>query len=454
MKKWFYVLSAIVAVIAVVAFVGDFEMGSGLVSLAAVAPMATGTGKEGAGVAVTDQALDTAVTEENAPDLLEVDLDEMVVKMKPSSTPIDQIMRHAKTQNVQGMEFGYYAVDVRSEKDSVTEAYTPPASPTNADLRVTISTARPELFDVTDTILFPNVKLDDGKSLVVRVVAKADDGKLIVMGLNGTPSDDIDGYFLPEIPAESEIVRMGRAAGELDVQSPMLESLPKKQTNYCQIYKMQIEASKIFLDSKKEVNWNFTDLEENAIYDMRRGMEKSQIFGVKGKIYDDVKKQNIWTTEGIWWQAGKEFQYQADEFTKESFVDMTKQAFIGNNGSNRRVLIGGSDFISMVSKLTVDKQLDATDLEVKWGITWNLIVTNFGTLYCLHDEVFDQVGMPGNGLIIDPEFLTKRVFQSFGKIDLDLVKSGQRNTDARIYTEISGVILKYPEAHMRIVKAG
>lgn len=452
MKKLFYVLSAIVAVIAVVAFIGDFEIG-GLCTMAAVVPAVTGTGKEGSGVAVTDQVLDTAVSDEVNPDLLEVDIDEMVLKMKPSSTPLDQIMRHAKSQNVKSMEFGYYAVDVRPEKDTVSEKYTAPSAPTTADLRVTLSNNRPELFDVTDTILFPGVKVADGKSLVVRVVAKADDGKLIVMGLNGTPSDEIDGYFLPEIPQGAEMVRMGRAAGELDVQSPMLESLPKKQTNFCQIYKMQIEASKIFIDSKKEVNWNFTDLEENAIYDMRRGMEKSQLFGIKGKIFDTAKKQNIWTTEGIWWQAGKDFQYQEDEFTKESFVDMTKQAFIGNNGSNRRVLIGGSDFISMVSKLMVDKKLNATDIEVKWGITWNLIVTNFGTLYCLHDETFDQVGMPGNGMIIDPEFLTKRVFQPFGKIDLDLVKSGQRNTDARIFTEISGVVLKYPEAHMRIVRA-
>ena len=34
---------------------------------------------------------------------------------------------------------------------------------------------------------------------------------------------------------------------------------------------------------------------------------------------------------------------------------------------------------------------------------------------------------------------------------LDLKKSGQRNSDAVVLTEASCLVLRYPEAHMRII---
>ena len=54
--------------------------------------------------------------------------------------------------------------------------------------------------------------------------------------------------------------------------------------------------------ANKEVEWDFSDAEEAAIYDMRLGMEKSFMFGVKNTIFDPRKKENVMLTGGIWWQ--------------------------------------------------------------------------------------------------------------------------------------------------------
>ena len=48
--------------------------------------------------------------------------------------------------------------------------------------------------------------------------------------------------------------------------------------------------------SNKEVPWDMSDQEEAAIYDMRLGMEKSFLFGVKKKLWDPAKKENILLT--------------------------------------------------------------------------------------------------------------------------------------------------------------
>lgn len=406
----------------------------------------------GNGVAVTNTPLTTGEAEANAPELIQPDIEKAVMKYKPEATPIDQILRIGKSTNVNAMEFGYYAVDSRPESTELATAYAKSAQTSG---RVQIDATNNDVFDLTDTILFPGTPCKGGVSqnLVCVVVGKSDDGKLVVLALNGEDATNGEWKIMPSVKKGAKMVRMGRAAGELDVQSPMLETLPKRLTNYCQIFKMQIEESTLLeVIKNKEAKWNFSDLEENAIYELRKGMEKSFLFGIKSKIYDTNRKQNTWTTEGIWHQCTKEFHYSTDEFTQKSFVDLCKLAFTGNSGHNRRCLIAGSDFVSMVSKLDTNRQLHGTDTEVVWGITWTKVVTNFGSLYLLHDEVFDQVGMSGNGIIVDPEFLSKRIFKPMDKLDLDLVKSGQRNTNARVITEISGVVLKYPDAHVKIIQ--
>ena len=88
---------------------------------------------------------------------------------------------------------------------------------------------------------------------------------------------------------------------------------------------------------------------------------------------------------------------------------------------------------------------------VKWGIDFSELRSKFGTLYVLLSEVFDEVGMADNGMIIDPEYLQKYSHIPFSSESLDLKASGQRNVDALVLTEASCLVLRYPKAHMRIV---
>ena len=204
--------------------------------------------------------------------------------------------------------------------------------------------------------------------------------------------------------------------------------------------------------ANKEVDWTLNDQGEAAIYDMRLGMEKSFLFGIKQKIYDYQKRENVYLTGGIWHQAGKEFAYTEAGFTEETLVDMKREAFTGNAGSKRKVLLGGSAFISRLNKLTYSKVVNAGESVVKWGIDFSELRSKFGTLYVLLSEVFDECGMENEAMIIDPEYLQKYSHLPFGTEALNLKASGQRNTDAIVLTEASCLVLRYPKAHMRVVK--
>ena len=76
--------------------------------------------------------------------------------------------------------------------------------------------------------------------------------------------------------------------------------------------------------------------------------------------------------------------------------------------------------------------------------------SKFGCLYLMLSEVFDEVGMPDNGIIIDPEYIQKYTHIPFSTEQLNLKQSGVRNVDALVMTEASCLVLRYPKAHMRI----
>lgn len=429
-----------------------FETG---VALAAVIPGMSG------GKLVTDEPVTTHLVRENSPSLLRNEVDKRIVKIRPMSTPIDQLSRWNGARKASSMIVDYYSVDVKPTKSYMKTAYASPGSSAvnESHKKAKIDAVDNSIFEVSDTILVQGVKgyeLSDGKTLskadlVLYVSAKDEEtGSLTVYPINGLTIGSIVNC-VPSIPANTPLIRMGRAASELDVQTAQFATLPVKSQNYCQIFKMQIEQSTFQKIANKEVEWDFSDAEEAAIYDMRLGMEKSFMFGVKNTIFDPRKKENVMLTDGIWWQAGNHYTYNPTvEMTQNDLIDMMRQAFIGNGGNRRKILIGGSSFIGRINKIEMTKVVMAREDKVQWGIDFSEIKSKFGKLYVLYSEVFDDCGMTDYGFIFDPEFIQKWSHVPFDAQELDLKKSGVRNTDALVLTEASCLTLRYPAAHMRI----
>ena len=171
---------------------------------------------------------------------------------------------------------------------------------------------------------------------------------------------------------------MGRAASELDVQTPRYNALPVKNSNYCQIFKSQIEESLLQRLSDKEVGWTFSDQEEVAILDMRMCMERSFMFGNKAKISLEEGTE-IMLTGGIWHQTDHDFTYKTID--NPTMTSLMRQAFSGSNGSTRKVLLAGSGLIEHLSNQNYHKVMSVNDRVVKWGVDFDLIVSKFGTLY-------------------------------------------------------------------------
>jgi hypothetical protein len=231
--------------------------------------------------------------------------------------------------------------------------------------------------------------------------------------------------------------------------------VPTKSTQYLQVFRCQIEESTLQKIANKEVEWEFSDLEEEAVYDMKRGMSKNFLLGSK-RLIQDIGNLDVYFTGGVWWQAKKKFAYGANadgQFTYEELVKLTETAFTKGAGSKKKYFLVGSGLMTHLSLIKyAENQKPADKTHVRYGITFKEITTNFGTLYVVHDESFDEAGLYESGLIFDPTLLRKYSVYDLRAQDLDLRSAGEKVVDARTISEISGLVLQNPEAHIRVTK--
>ncbi len=244
-------------------------------------------------------------------DYYQSEINKRICEMKLESCPIDQILRSAsRSRHADSMIIKYYRIGQRPVTTTLGTAITATSNGVGNEIKP----VNPKCFDNMDTILFPSVQgyKADGETrdayhpLMVRVVGRTTAGYPIVVAINGKKNSD-NRFDLPDIDAGVVMLRLGRAAGERDVKTGSYYTMPEPSEQYCQRFIMQVEQSKIEQMLKTVVDWDFIKQERIAVDDMRGGIERSGLFGVKGRIsWSDSGE--IYTTGGIFWEAGKDLE--------------------------------------------------------------------------------------------------------------------------------------------------
>lgn len=415
-------------------------------------------------------ATETQGRADGDPNFYMSDVDQRIVKIRPMATPVDQISRFAKASSCDSFEVKYYSVGTREIKCVTKSEVTAMASGASTKLPVDDV----NMFTLDDTIRVVGVKgvtdpttgqayPEDGftPDLMLCVCGKdPSTNEPIVYAVNGAmdSAGSKQPIWVPNIKQGTTLVRMGKACAELDVQTGRFNNIPMPETQYCQNFMIQIEQSTFDKIAKKEVNWSFSDLEEDGIFDMRLAMENTRLFGVRGKI-KHVSKDNqlTWFTGGIWYMAGKDIEVgKYDEGTgtavisEDDLVDISKDLFVGTGiGNKRKVLLCGSNMLAAFSKIKSERWRLKDTVEV-WNLKFKSWETDFGEILTIHHELFDLNGMSDYGFALDPDYLTKKVHVSWARNVLDLKKAGVRNTDAVVLQEVSCIYLRYAKAHARL----
>ena len=404
------------------------------------------------------------------------DLNDKITKIRPMATPVDQISRYATPKKADSFVVEYYSIGTRPIKTTVKTA-----TEVSTGSSIVLPVDDPDMFTLDDTIRVVGVKAitdykgvaySDAKNkgvpvpdLELCVCGKNTDGQPIVFAVNGNMYQK-QAIGVPSIPAKTVLIRMAKACGELDVQTGRFNNLPTSDTQYCQNFMIQIEQSTFDKIAAKKVDWNFSDMEEDSIYDMRLAMEGTYLFGDMACIKHTTKNNSAqWFTKGIWWMAGKDIEvghkataedqqkgFKQDDVViwDNELVDITKDIFVGTGiGNKRKVVIAGSQVVTAFSKIRSEKFRLKDTVEV-FNLKFKSWETDFGELLMIHSEFFDLQGMSDCALVLDPEFLVKRVHLPWVRNVLDLKAAGIRNTDAVVIQEVACLYLKYPKAHARM----
>ncbi len=312
-KKWFGFMAAVLAMI--------LSGGSGYAMADAAAIQSPVGDLDGPGVGVAgdnNRTQSQEIMEGDANGIKDFDyyqkqINRHIVEMKLESCPVDQILRSSKrTNKSKDIRVKYYQIGQRPIKTTLATAITQ----TSTGAATALVPSNKSVFDSMDTIIFPEILgyKEDGttretlKPLMVRVVGRDASLNPLVIAVNGVKNASQNNRWdLPAIPAGSLMLRLGRAAGEKDVETASYYNLPDPSEQYCQRYIMQAEESVIERMSAKVVDWDFSKQERVAMDDMRDGIERSGLFGIKSVgRYDN--KGNVYTTGGIYWEAGKDIQ--------------------------------------------------------------------------------------------------------------------------------------------------
>lgn len=425
--------------------------GAGVLTANTVSPAGGGAVTVGEGATVAN-------TQDVSGNLMLDTIDEKVVKIRPYDAILDTIARQAKdVKTVNSQVVRHYAIDVLDVTAKVATAYT-----ANAETQIALNADNNDLFANDQTILVKGVAgyeedgvTVDGNDLMLYVVGKDANNKLLVKAVNGVKSGTTLNT-IPSIAENTELLRMGRAGSELQIQSDAHSGVPTDLPVFLQKFMIQIEESTLHKIRDKEVDWTFTDQEEEAVFEMRQTQNNSFWFGVRRLLKtknsrSQNKVEDVYFTGGIWNQAGKEFDFDSPDgvITSGDIVSLMKHSFTGNSSGKRKIFLCGSDLLEAIEKVEYTKTVYLGGKAEAQGVVYNEIVSKFGTLLLAHDQSLDRAGKASAGFVLDPDLIRKYTI-GWKTHTFDFKKSGEKDADGRSLIEICALALKNPKAHSKV----
>lgn len=407
-----------------------------------VSPSAT-PGGEGLNTQMNGQ--DGSVTNLSAnSDIVEPDLDEEISKFRSDYFPIDTIARRAaQKKKKSNYVVKHYNIDSARVSCETTEAYTEDTTKKKATLKLDANDKA--IFQVYDTINVRGVTGYDSKGktqtpgidLMLYVVGVAADTDMpIVVAVNGPKVNESDAEcYVPTIPANTELYCMSNAGSESQLFCPPANVVPQPAEVYMQRKLINTKFTEYFKNVSKKIAFDDQDIQEAALWEFRRKCELTYLLGVKGRIsIKDASLPNrgaedVYFSEGIWWQVRKFYDYKKGAFTYNDFLAITKMKFTGNNGSKVAFFGVGKDLLEDIHKVDYKLYKELTiSTTTKWGIKCTSFESSFGTLNIVHLPILDEAGMRDCGIALDVDYLARYYMDDLTSRELDMAVNGEEAT--------------------------
>lgn len=402
----------------------------------AVAPVAGGTQSVGA-------------IDGQDPEYLQEDISKKITKIEPNDYPFDTLTRFlgnekpARNMRIQFEEFEYH-----KRSGVVTEA----EAVTGEDHKQVLTLqGNMDRFGVEETLMIPEIEIEvDGKlqELVMKVIDRDANAKTLTVQ---TLAQDADGFLaMPTITpgVGLPVFRLAPNVSEMTAQVNPKAMIPTREWNYGQILMATISQSKLMKKMRSKSGFKtFTENQLQSLKDFRSSCEYATKFGVRSSGFDSEGEQ-WWTMNGFTRYVDQTIKYTKGNMSEADFIDWTRTLFANRNGSKQRHLIADSYLVADILKVpSVQKQLDASKVDVVRGIRCSKIESNFGTLLITHDNSLDELNYKHYGMVVDPKNLRRRVVEPMEVKTLEVDKPGLKRAEMKRLLETFSIEVRHAETH-------
>lgn len=394
---------------------------------------------------------------EHAPEVVKDTIDREVVVIKPHLTPLYTLgAKHAKKSKTAGSPIiKYDEVEMLPMTTTVATAFI-----TAGQTQAAIDLENNDLIAVNETLVFKNVdgykeNGTDPDGWFVGYVKDTDtSGKPIIVPVNGKESGSVTNS-IPELPAGTIVVRGARTGSEKQSRTAPLAVVPVQKEQYMQKMLIETEETTFFVlaQDNADVKWRKTEITDFAIAEHKMSTETDILLGKKRVVkipnkYNQNKPDATYFQEGVWWQAGRDFDLPRNA-TRADLISMMKTIFTGNYSSNTKIMFVGSDVNETINKIDYNQVIYPGKPGQVFGLDVQRIIYGQYTLVLVNEPAFDDSLMSDHALVIDEDYLYKYQ-HGWRSIPLDNLKLGQSDSQSQVFIDTFGYVLKNAKAHCRI----
>lgn len=384
---------------------------------------------------------------------------EKLAKIGWSNAPLDTMLRNIGKGKTNSDTFEFFSIAARGVECVVKTSVN-----FNATSMTILLTSGVDSLSKSGVLLVPSIKVVDEVAKATTTVTR----KPLMLHITNidyatgsvtcVPINAKSGDTNLAIAAQAKLYRAGIACDQDTAITDDPQAMPVKDKNYCQRMLCTISENAYQALQDKDVEFGLADLKEQAIFDFRLQSEAAAIFGgkaVKGENFiDPVSMKRKLHMRGV-----LDFDIQEITGTVSSNDDIDEflnnamqQLFSVNNGSEERILLYGAGFATkLANSKWWTKQLEANKTEVKWGVTWKMIESNFGRLRGIMDPALSLMGYEDCALVVDPRHIRVIEQVPMQEHKLDLQKAGIRNSHDIVLEESITLELTNPKAHGLLV---
>ncbi len=404
----------------------------------------------------TTGVVDGATKVTGTPEINKPTTSQKLAKIGWSNAPLDTFLRNIGKAKTKSDTYQFFSVTARGVACSTTAGFTGDFNPKSIVLKMTTGV---HSLSKSGVLIAPkyevgangtvsaakgNVAIKPAMFHIADINYSTGDVTLAPLNFNGVA----DGVTF----ANTAFFRSGVACDQDVAITDDPQAMPTKDHNFCQRMLCTISENMYQAMQDKEVEYGLNDYRDQALLDFRLQSEMAAIFGggaIAGENFiDPVTNKRKLHMRGVL-DFNIQHIFKGEESIDEYLNNVMEQMFSVNNGSSERLLIYGAGFATaLANSKWWQKQLEANKTEIKWGVTWKMVESNFGSLRGIMDPALSLTGDYTNcALIIDPAHIRLVEQVPLQERKLDLVSAGIRNSKDIVLEESITLELTNPKAH-------